>query len=97
MGILLLVVVVLVSLLLTVRAWRSYEAAARRNPGDRDSSDSIGEIPGEPFIDFRSSNDIAPTHLPHHGSPDCAMSHSGCDTGHGGFDGGHVGFGAGHH
>jgi hypothetical protein len=84
MGILLLVIVVLVSLALTVRAWRGYEAAFRRNPGD--GFDSVGPIPGEPFDDFSSSNDASQTH---HGGTDCGgFHHGGCDAGHGNFDGG---------
>lgn len=91
MGILLLVIVVLVSLGLTVRAWRGYEAAFRRNSGN--GSDSIGPIPGEPMVD---SNDISQTHQ---SGADCGgYHHTGCDSAHGGFDGGHGGFdGGGHH
>jgi hypothetical protein len=84
MGILLLVVVVLISLALTVKAWRGYEAVFHRNPGV--GSDSIGPIPGEPLVDGNSSSDLSHTH---HGGTDCGgFHHGGCDVGHGGFDGG---------
>jgi hypothetical protein len=85
-GILLLVLIVLVFLALTMRAWRGYEAAFRRDSSDRKGGACIGQIPGEPFIDGNSSGDMSHTQ---HGGGDCGgFHHGGCDVGHGGLGGG---------
>ena len=92
MGIALLVIVVLVSLALTVRAWKGYETELRKNAGTRISSGSF-----DPLLFQDSGSAATPdAHPSHHGDFGCVDTHhGGCDIGgHGGFDGGHSG---GHH
>ena len=82
MGFVFLAIIVIVSLLLAVRAWKSYEAEVRRNP----SGSAIDPLTFAPIEDLSSSH----TQSLQHGDFGCGGAHhSGCDPGgHGGFDGG---------
>jgi hypothetical protein len=85
-GFLLLGIVLIVSLVLALRAWRGYEAEIRRNSGERSPIDPFPEIP----LGDSGSVDTAHSHISHHSDFGCGdPHHGGCDAGgHGGFDGG---------
>ncbi len=87
MGFLLLGIVVIVSLVLAVGAWRGYEAELRRNSGHKSPIDPFTEIP---LGDSSLAVDTTHSHASHHGDFGCGGSHHiGCDSGgHGCFDGG---------
>jgi hypothetical protein len=95
MGIVLLVVVVLISIVLTVRAWKGYATELRKNMSTGNRSDSFDPLP---FADS-SSTETSIVHPSLHGDFSCGESHhSPCDVGgHGGFDAGHGGFDVGGH
>jgi hypothetical protein len=90
MGLLLLGIVVFASLVLSVRAWRGYEAEVRRDPnlgGDTSVDASPFLALGQP----NSAESISGSQVSHHN--DCSAGQvDGCDFG------GHAGFhGGGHH
>jgi hypothetical protein len=99
MGIILLVIVVLVALVLTVGAWRRYEAELRRTPGVTSGGDGTDPLLFEPFEDSARHGIASHPGSSHHGDFGCGDSHRGaCDVGgHGGFNGGHGGFDVGGH
>ena len=91
MGILLLVIVVLFSLVMAARAWKSYEVELRRGSRAPDTGEVVDAFLFSDAGEAGSSCHPSSSHSPHHVDLSCTDSHhaAGCDIGgHGGFDGG---------